>query len=146
MSRISEVYLSTLSSLISPYGLDRYYFPLLYLYKNNGNITQKDLAEVIRRDKVYTMRIVDYLCSKKLLIRTQDCNDRRCQLLEVTTKGKKLVPHIKKAIDETNEMLLHNFSKSEKEQFKSSMDKLFATISTLPEPEYIVKAFKRNKK
>lgn len=143
MSRISEVYLSTLSTIMTPHGIERYFFPLIYLTENSGKITQKDLAEAIRRDKVYTMRIVDYLCDKDLLIRKQDCNDRRCQLLEVTQKGKDLVPLIKKGITQTNELLFHDFSNEEKEQFKTSMDKLFATINTLPEPKYIVKAFKR---
>lgn len=144
MARVSEVYLSILSSLMTPQGLERYYFPLLYLCEHNGELTQKDLAEAIRRDKVYTMRIVDYLCDNDLLIRKQDCNDRRCQLLEVTEKAKKLVPKIKEAISKTEEVLLHNFSKDEREQFSTSMDKLFATIKTLPEPEFIVQAVKKN--
>ncbi len=146
MSRISEVYLSTLSSIMSPHGIERYFFPLIYLTEHNGELTQKDLAEAIRRDKVHTMRIVDYLCDKDFLIRKQDCNDRRCQILEVTAKGKKLVPLIKEAITKTDELLFHNFSKTEKEAFKVSMDKLFATINTLPDPEFIVQAFKKEKK
>ncbi len=143
MSRIAEVYLSTLSTLMTPLGIERYFFPLIFLSKNSGKVTQKDLAEAIRRDKVYTMRIVDYLCDKGLIMRKQDCNDRRCQLLEVTAKGKELVPLIKEGIEKTNEILFHDFSGSEKEAFKVSMNKLFTTINTMPEPKYIVKAFKR---
>lgn len=146
MSRISEVYLSTLSSIMTPQGLDRYFFPLLYLCEHSGNLTQKDLAEAIRRDKVQTMRIVDYLCDKNLLVRKQDCNDRRCQLLEVTDKAKELIPKIKEAIIKTDNLLFHDFSKVEKEDFKTGMDKLFATINTLPDPEFIIQAFKRKNK
>ncbi len=143
MSRISEVYLSTLSSIMSPHGLDRYFFPLLYLCEHSGELTQKDLAEAIRRDKVHTMRIVDYLSDKDLLKRKQDCNDRRCQILEVTEKAKKLAPKIKEGIIKTDELLFHNFSEKEKEDFKMGMSKLFATINTLPEPAFIVQAFKK---
>lgn len=143
MARISEVYLSTLSSIMEPQGLERYFFPLLYLCEHSGKLTQKDLAEAIRRDKVYTMRIVDYLCDKDLLVRKQDCNDRRCQLLEVTDKAIVLVPKIKEGIVKTDELLFHNFSSIEKENFKAGMTKLFATINTLPDPEFIVKAFKK---
>ena len=146
MARISEVYLSTLSSIMTPLGLERYFFPMLHLCEHSGELTQKDLAEAIRRDKVYTMRIVDYLCDKDLLERKQDFNDRRCQKLTVTTKAKNLVPKINEAIVKTDELLFHNFSKEEKDIFKNGMDKLFATISTLPEPEYIVQAFKKNNK
>lgn len=146
MARISEVYLSTLSSIMTPQGLERYFFPMLHLCKHSGELTQKDLAEAIRRDKVYTMRIVDYLCEKDLLERKQDISDRRCQILEVTQKAKDLVPKINEAIATTDELLFHNFSKEEKDIFKNGMDKLFATINTLPEPEFIIQAFKKNEK
>ncbi|MCO6500348.1 MAG: MarR family transcriptional regulator [Vicingus serpentipes] len=146
MARISEVYLSTLSSIMTPQGLERYFFPLIYLCEHSGELTQKDLAEAIRRDKVYTMRIVDYLCDKELLVRKQDCNDRRCQLLEVTDKAKALVPKIKEGIVKTDKLLFHNFSDEEKKGFETGMSKLFATINTLPDPEFIVQAFKRNNK
>ena len=64
MARISEVYLSTLSSIMKPFGIERYFAPLLYLCQNSGKITQKDLAEALKRDKVSTMRMVDYLSEK----------------------------------------------------------------------------------
>ncbi|WP_020530314.1 MarR family winged helix-turn-helix transcriptional regulator [Flexithrix dorotheae] len=143
MSRISEVYLSTLSSIMTPLGIERYFFPLIYLNENSGKITQTDLAEAIRRDKVHTMRIVDYFCDRDLIVRKQNANDRRCQILEITDKGKTLVPLIKKGIAQTDELLFHNFSQEEKDNFKVSMDKLFETIKLLPEPKFIVKAFKR---
>ena len=145
MSRISEVYLSTLSSFMKPQGLERYFFPLLYLCEHSSELTQKDLAEVIRRDKVYTMRIVDYLCDKGLLERQKDCHDRRCQILGVTDKGNALAPKIIAGIKKTDELLFHNFSDEEKQFFKSGMTKLYETITTLPEPEFIVKAFKKEK-
>lgn len=144
MALISEVYWSTLSSIMTPQGLDRYFSPLLYLNENSGKLTQKDLAEAIRRDKVHTMRIVDYLCEKDLLLRQQDVNDKRCQILIVTEKGKALVPKINDAIVKTDELIFHNFSKEEKEILKTGIRKLYDTIITLPDPEYIVQAIKRN--
>lgn len=145
MSRISEVYLSTLSAIMKPHGLERYFVPLIYLTENSGAVSQKDLSDAIRRDKVFTMRVVDYLSERDLLVRKQDCNDRRCQILEVTEKGKALVPIIKEGIAKTDALLFHNFSSEEKAVFKSGIDKLFATINTLPDPEYIVHAIKKTK-
>ena len=146
MARISEVYLSTLSSIMKPFGIERYFAPLLYLCENSGKTTQKDLAEALKRDKVSTMRMVDYLSEKGLLIRTQDCNDRRCQILEVTDKALELLPKIKEGVQQTNDLLLRDFTEEEKANFKKSMDKLFTTIGSLPEPDFIVKAYKRNNK
>jgi len=146
MARISEVYLSTLSSIMKPFGIERYFAPLLFLCENSGKVTQKDLAEALKRDKVSTMRMVDYLSERGLLIRTQDCNDRRCQILKVTDKALKLLPKIKEGVQQTNDLLLRDFTEEEKVSFKKSMDKLFTTIGSLPEPDFIVKAYKRNNK
>jgi DNA-binding MarR family transcriptional regulator len=144
MARISEVYLSTLSAIMKPHGIERYFFPLVHLCENNGKLTQKELGLAIRKDKVSIMRMVDYLCDKEFLARKQDCNDRRCQILEVTDKALEILPKLKEGINQANEILLNEFSEEEKNQFKQSMDKLFKTICDLPEPEFIVKAFKRN--
>ena len=146
MARISEVYLSTLSSIMKPFGIERYFAPLLFLCENSGKVTQKDLAEALKRDKVSTMRMVDYLSEKGLLIRTPDYNDRRCQILEVTDKALELLPKIKEGVQQTNDLLLKNFTEKEKVSFKKSMDKLFTTIDNLPEPDFIVKAYKINNK
>lgn len=146
MARISEVYLSTLSSIMKPFGIERYFAPLLFLCENSGKVTQKDLAEALKRDKVSTMRMVDYLSEKGLLIRTPDCNDRRCQILEVTDIALELLPKIKEGVQQTNDLLFKDFTEEEKVSFKKSMDKLFTTIGNLPEPDFIVKAYKRNNK
>jgi len=143
MARISEVYLSTLSDLMKDYGIDRNFVALLHLIENSGKYSQKDLAKVLRKDKVSTMRMVDYLSDKGLIVRKQDCNDRRCQLLEVTEKAKELLPIIKNAVEETNSIILGSFTDSEIKSFETMMNKLYDTIGDLPEPEFIVKAYKR---
>ncbi|MFH1321808.1 MAG: MarR family transcriptional regulator [Bacteroidota bacterium] len=143
MARISEVYLSTLSRLMKPYGMERYFKLFILLCENSGKITQKELGATLKRDKVSTMRSVDYLSENGFVIRKQDPNDKRCQILEVTDKALQLLPIVKEAIQQTNELLLADFTPGEKMYFEQSMDKLFKTIGTLPEPEFIVKAFKR---
>lgn len=144
MARISEVYLSTLSSIMSEHGLERAFYPLLYLCKHSGNVTQKDMSEALRKDKVSTMRTVDYLCEKGLVVRRPHESDRRCQLLEVTSEAIALQPKIEKAVKQTNDILLKNFTEDERVIFEKGMDKLYRVISTLPEPAFIIKAFKRD--
>jgi len=57
-----------------------------------------------------------------------------------------LVPKIKEGVKQTNDLLLRDFTEEEKVSFKKNMDKLFTTIGSLPEPDYIVQAYKRNNK
>lgn len=146
MARIAEVYLSTLSSIMKPHGLERYYTPMLYLHQHSGSITQKQLATALKIDKVTITRVVDYLNEKNLVVRKQALTDRRCQLLEITPKAKKLIPKIETAIEETNNLLFNDFTTSERIAFEKAINQLFKRIDTLPEPDYIVKAFKRSNK
>lgn len=142
MARITEVYLSTLSAMMKPHGLERNFSALLFICENNGKATQKDLADALRKDKVTTMRIVDHLCEKGFVERVEDKEDRRCHILKATPEAIRIRPHIKKAVTKTNRMLTQKFTKKEKVVFESCMLKLLELINTLPEPEYKIEAFK----
>lgn len=144
MARISEVYLSTISTIMKPYGLERAFVPMIYLCENSNKVTQNDLANALKIDKVAAMRKVDYLSKRNLVIRKQDEHDKRCHLLEVTPKGMELFPKIKEAINQANEILFQGFTEQEISDFKNSMERLNKTINTLPEPKFVIKAFKRN--
>lgn len=145
MAKISEVYLSTLSSMMAEYGLDRYFFPLVYLCENSGETTQQAMAIALRKDKVSTMRTVDYLHQKGFVKRVSDKDDKRCNKLFVTSKALEILPKIKDSVQKTNALLFSDLSNDEKQVFANCMQKLNATINTLPEPDFIVKAHKRKK-
>lgn len=145
MALVSEAYLSVLSGIMSPEGIDRFFVPFLYICEHSGKITQKELAEALKRDKVSVMRIVDHLSEKELVVRKQNEADRRCQLLEVTDKARGLISKVKAAITKTNDLLFSGFSKEERIAFEKGMNKLMQRIDTLPESEYIIQAVKREK-
>jgi DNA-binding MarR family transcriptional regulator len=144
MARISEVYLSSVSSIMKPLGLERHFAAVLFICRNSGEITQTEIANYLKKDKVCTMRIIDYLSEKGLIERIQHKNDRRCHLIMATEKGMALALQIELAIEQTNDILFNNFTTHEIEIFKTGMDKLFQTIRTLPEPDFVIEAYKRN--
>ncbi len=145
MARISEVYLSTLSCIMKPYELERGFVPLIYICEHSGKITQKDLGVALRKDKVSIMRRVDYLCELGLVQRVPDESDRRCHKLEATKKGFDLLPFVKEGIKKTNTIFFEGFTKEEKKIFQKGMNKLFERIGKLPEPTFIIEAYKRKK-
>ena len=140
MTLISEVYLSTLSALMKPHGLERYFVAVLYLNEHAGHITQKDLGDVLRRGKVFTMRLVDALSNKGFVERKQDSTDRRCQLLELTQKGKDLIPLIEEAVAQTNELIFKDFSSEERAAFEKGMTHLMKLLDTQPKPNFSITA------
>jgi len=143
MARVSEVYLSTLSSIMAAHGLERYFFPLLYIQEHSGTISQKELSDATGRDKVSTTRMVDYLCERAFVERKKDPTDKRCHLLHATPKADDIAPRIKKAIEQTNDILFDNLDDTERAQFTTAFDKIIERIQTLPTPNFIVKAHKR---
>ena len=143
MARIAEAYLSTLSTLMTPHGLERHFMAFLFLCENSGKVTQNDLAQRLKKDRVSAMRIVDYLCERQLVIRTKDEKDRRCHLLEVTEKARKLLPTVKDAIQQTNHVILENLSPADHTIFSRSMAEIKKKIDSLPDPEFIIQAHRR---
>lgn len=146
MAVISEYYLSTLSNMMKDKGLERYFVALLAVFESDGQLSQKDLAVRLKRDKVMTMRIVDYLSERELVKRIPDPKDRRSHILHTTDKGKKVVKEVVNSIEATNNIFFQEFNDQEKNVFKKGMLKLMHRIDTLPESDFIVKAFKKHKK
>lgn len=145
MALVSEAYLSTLSAKMKPFGMERYFVPFIHICENTGAITQKDLATFIKRDKVTVMRMVDYYEAQGLAQRQQNPKDKRSQILVATKKGSALLPQIKKAISETNEVLFGGFTNEEQKAFDKGMDKLITQLEQLPASEFIIHAKKRKK-
>lgn len=145
MALVSETYLSTLSAKMKPYGIERNFTAILFLIENSGKVSQKDLCDFMKRDKVTVMRIVDTLCEGGFLVRKQNPNDRRCQILEVTSKATEIQEVIKEANRETNELLFSDFTAAEKEVFKRGMDKLMLQVDQLPASDFVIQAFKKKK-
>lgn len=140
MTLVSEVYLSTLSALMKPHGLERYFVAILFLNEHAEHVTQKDLGDVLRRGKVFTMRLVDTLSDKGFVARKQDCHDRRCQLLELTDKGRALVPIIEEAVAQTNTLIFKDFSTEERLSFEKGMTHLMKLLDTQPKPSFSITA------
>lgn len=140
---LSEAYFSLVSTRMKEHGLERYFMPFLVLCEHSGNITQKELAEILKRDKVTVMRMVDYFSDRGLLTRKNMHADRRCQLLEVTEKAKKILPVLHNSIEEVNKLFFSELSANDMKQFESSMIKLLQQLDLMPESEYIIHATKR---
>lgn len=146
MAWIAETYLSVVTRFVRPHGSERYHGVLLHICAHSGCITQKQLGNAMRRDKVTIMRMVDYLCERKLVVRKQNPDDRRSQLLVATQKGLALAPMIYEAYQKTNDVFFKNFSKQEQQVFKKGIDKLMQIVDELPESDFVIRAEERRKR
>ena len=109
-SNIHRMFLTVLNTYLTDVDIDRFYYPVLLIEFNNGNITQQELAGKLGCDKVQVVRIIDYLSEKGYVTRVKNTRDRRKYELEITEKAKKFIPDIKKAIQNANAIVLNNLS------------------------------------
>jgi DNA-binding MarR family transcriptional regulator len=107
---------------------------LVALYRGDAT-TPLDLARFIDIDTGAVTRLVDRLVLKGLIVRVTDVTDRRSIRLELTEKGKQLVPQLIQRADENDQQFFNALTPSEHDQLKGLIGKLLAAngIET-PEP------------
>ncbi len=107
---------------------------LVALYRGDAT-TPLDLARFIDIDTGAITRLVDRLVLKGLIVRVTDVTDRRSIRLELTEKGKLLVPQLIQRADENDQQFFNALTPSEHAQLKALIGKLLAVngIET-PEP------------
>lgn len=118
---IARLYLGIVVDRLEHLGIDRFFYPLLYIHENSGKISQQDLAEKLKVDKVYVVKIVDYLTKHGLVERKACKLDRRKHLLVSTSKAVKLIPEIDKIYQQTEAEMFQGFNQKEIKQLKTQI-------------------------
>ncbi|HEX3009008.1 MAG TPA: MarR family transcriptional regulator [Bacteroidales bacterium] len=94
-------------------------FGLLYfINKEENEVIQKDVADVMCKDKSAILRMIDTLEEKELVRRVIDKDDRRKNRLMVTKKGKRTIEQSLQIEKELTNELLEGIDQSDLESFK----------------------------
>ena len=80
-------------------------------------VIQKDMADIMGKDKSAILRLIDSLEEKELVRRVVDTNDRRKNYLMVTKKGEREIKQDMKIVVELMEELQQGLSKSDLDTF-----------------------------
>lgn len=133
---VSKKYLSALAKLVTQLSIDRYHYVLILIDSHKGNLTQKALAEILHIDKSYMVTILDYLEERDMVMRKKNPEDRREQLIKLTSRAENCLPVIRDAIRELNERAFQNISESNKQLFNEVLTSIqFNLIDLTPELE-----------
>jgi MarR family transcriptional regulator for hemolysin len=81
--------------------------------QNKEEVTQKDMADLIGKDKSTILRLIDSLESKELVRRVADTKDRRKNYLMVTKKGEELIKQYENIFSAIFEELQQGLNESE---------------------------------
>ncbi len=148
LTYLSRLYYGVVTNKLSALEIERYYYVLVLIKEGQGKLTQKELASRIHSDKVFTVKILDYLSEKGMIRRMINKDDRREHLICLTAKGEKQVPLITKAFNEATAAAFKGLSKAEKELYYTVLHKMRENLLSLPADEVKVnfKKIKKSKK
>jgi len=63
-------------------------FQVLYVLWRKSEVNQQEIANAVQKSKASLTPLIDNLAKLKLVIRTEDANDRRNKIISLTTEGK----------------------------------------------------------
>lgn len=81
------------------------------------DVIQKDMAEMMGRDKSVILRLIDSLEEKELVRRVADTKDRRKNYLMVTKSGYRVIDQYMKVVYEMMEEIQQGLTQSEIDTF-----------------------------
>jgi MarR family transcriptional regulator, transcriptional regulator for hemolysin len=142
---LSRLYYGAVSNKLNGLEIERYYYTLILIKEAEGKLTQKELSGRICSDKVFTVKILDYLAEKGMIRREVNEKDRREHFLSLTAKGEKLIPTIAKAYNDTTTAVLKGVKKEEKEIYFKVIGQMKANLLALPTDDMKIN-FKKVKK
>jgi len=101
---------------------------LMKLYFKN-RLSQKEIAEMLFKDKVSVTKIVNSLEKRGLVTRVSDKNDKRIKRIELTSKAKRIIPNLHESAHKTLDSALKNTDKVELEVFKTVLRNIHTNLS-----------------
>ncbi len=137
-SVLTKLYYGALSKRLEHLELERYYSILILLDQQGGACTQQDISNHLQTDKASMVRIIDFLLKKKYVLRQANPQDKRCYLLDLTTKAKKLMPEIYRGKNELNALALKGLRKKEIEQFYNMLSHIHQNLVHEPAEQLLI--------
>lgn len=129
--RLGKLYQSLLAKSTEHLDVNRYHYVLSLIYYHDGQLSQKALAELLGKDKSAIVNIINLLSAKGFVYRENNPNDRREQLLKVTEKAKRAVPHIVATFKSINADITRGIPEADMKIFESVLLRMQNNINPL---------------
>jgi DNA-binding MarR family transcriptional regulator len=144
-SMVTKPYFGALLARTEHLGIEKN-FSVLILIEKKQDCTQQFISDTLQIDKVSMVKIIDGFAKQGLVEREQNPKDRREYFIELTAKGRRLMPKIHKAIDDINKEAFKGISDRERDQFYKLLIRVADNVKDFPSSHLIVyKAAKRKK-
>ena len=110
-----------LARALRPFDITPEQFAILSLLWESDGLQQREIADLLLKDRPNITRILERLQKKKLVRREADGKDRRAIRVYLTDSGKKKFPDIERIALEFRAQAYRGLSKADQQQFKDTL-------------------------
>lgn len=103
---------------------------VLHMLKKHGRCNQEALCSIIDIDKGRMARIMERLEGRQLIRRIVNPTDKREKMIEVTNEGMNMIQIIDSLFEKWNERCFTGFTKEEREQYQSYLERIAKNAMT----------------
>jgi MarR family transcriptional regulator, transcriptional regulator for hemolysin len=143
MSVATQQYYTAILQRLQHLDLDRWFIALVLIDEAGGSMSQQDLADALRQDKVTMVRAIDHLSAKGFVERRACPGDRRKYQLYTLPPAKKAVKEIRKVYDQVNDMAFGGMSAKDRKIFLGQLGTVIRNFSHLEEKKVNIRYSKK---
>lgn len=125
---LTKKYLSVYSQQTEGLDIDKYQYVLVLIDDHKETLTQKALAENLEVDKSFVVGIINYLEGKGYVTRETNINDRRQQVIKLTSKARLAVTKIRHVTEELNKKSLANLTNTQINTFLEVINQIESNL------------------
>ena len=114
----------SLETALKPYGVTPGQWNLINQLDQAGELSQKQLAELTRKEQATITRYLDTLERKGLVVRNQHKSDRRAHVISVTDKARELVAAVQPITVDAADRLIEGIDQADIDTFVTVLAKL----------------------
>ncbi len=103
-------------------------YGVLSLIVDNNELYQRQLSEILLKDRANISRIIKILEEKALIIKTKDSNGRKIFKVKPTEKGLELRKKILSVTKNIRQKITKGITDEELEGFLTTLDKMFYNV------------------
>lgn len=126
---LRKYFVSYCTGKISDFGITySQLFVLIYIRKKK-ECSSKEIAEYLKIDAGQLNRILTRLLEKDLIIQRKNSDDRRCNILSLTSNGKKIVEESRKFFYSWDTQILSDLDDNSREELMNLMKGLILKLN-----------------
>ena len=135
---LSRSYFALLSGKLEHLGIKKSFSVLVLIDKmGEDQCSQKFIADTLRIDKTMMVGVLDELAEAGFIKRIQNPTDRRQHWIQLTDKGKKQMPEIKRTIKQLNESVLEGLTASDVTKFYKQLGTIYKNMQTISKLQHL---------